>query len=250
VAPLTLTELRTAARLVRADVEGAAEQLVGLALTRGDALSRLLGIAPHQLDALASSPNAAARIAAAIESVPGARRPHEARADAGSARPLAHRLAASAIHRDDGSVALDVAVLRALVELRTARVLRFGARGTVDGTRLRAILRALRHPCTVSVVLMGRALVVTHQARHARGHIRLYLQADTPRAEALDVPVGAMTAPEGTLSDTRETVSSDSGEIGEIPPGADFPVPRVPPTRPILHAFLTALHDALTRSAA
>ncbi len=237
---LTSRAFRHAARLYRAGVEGAGEQLVALAREHRVALREGRDGAWSGVAALDEGDEAAERIAAAVEAASGVRK-----GAAASASELAWRLAERAEHRADGTIGLDVPLLRELVALPGFGALSFGARRALGVRRLRAILREIRGLDAVSVVLTAHALVITYRAPRARGHIRLHLHPPIGRADTLDVPLTEVRAATPAIVEAPLDAPHDPGGLVELPYGADLPKPHRPPSRPFLDSLLRALHDAL-----
>ncbi len=241
---LTLSDLRTTVRLHRQGVEGAGEQLLDLARTHGDDLARTLGVPLRNLDALDAHDDPAGVLAATIEAAPRVRRELRARRDVETARLLAMSIAERAEHRDDGTIGLDVALLREVTALHPGGVLTFGTRGSVGVPTLRAILREVRQLRTASVALTAQAVVVTYRAPGARGHIRLHLHAPVTRTDALLVPITEARLAAAVVETPLDPPLDPPGVV-DAPLGPDLPRPKLPPPRPFLHSLLTAFHDAL-----
>lgn len=247
MAPLNLVELRTLARLYRHGVEGAKEHLERLARERGDELAELLRFPRANLHAALGDPDLAALVAATIEGSARLKRDALARSRRHSARGLAETLCDVSERRDDGSIALHGPLLSEILLLWGAGCVVFGALGSVDAARLRAILRECRGVVSSAVILTHESLFVFYETARSRGVIRLALQRVVFDADALLVPielVPAVATPDvpgavEPMPHPVDTPEPSADTLDGVRPDARRPRPRDPFALRLVEAALT-----------
>ncbi|MGE0790087.1 MAG: hypothetical protein AB7S26_30720 [Sandaracinaceae bacterium] len=188
MAPLNVAELRSLARMFRQGVDGAREQLELLAHERGEELTAVLGFPRANLDPVLDTGDLATLVAATIEGSVRLKREGVTRSRRETARALAATLSDASEHRDDGSAALHGA-LAEIVALWGSGWIVFGALGSVEAARLRAILRHCRGVTSRSIILTRESLFVFYETACSRGVIRLHLQRVVFHADALHIPI-------------------------------------------------------------
>lgn len=225
MAPLNVADLRSLARMFRQGVDGAREQLELLAHERGDELAAVLGFPRPNLDRVLDSGDLATLLAATIEGSFRLKREGLARSRRETARALAATLSEASERRDDGSAALHGALVAEIVALWGSGWIVFGTLGSVEATRLRALLRECRGVTSCSIILTRESLFVFYETACSRGVIRLLLQPVVFHEDALDIPIDLVSevAPMEPAPPAPDPRPIDTGE----------PVPAlVEPTRP------------------
>ena len=185
---LTIHELRGLARLHRADVEGADEQLAEIIADRGEELPALLHFSPSKLGQLREHDDPVGVLLALID----ANRTKARDALRGQQREAAVRLAAvvaaSAVVHLRGDVELDPRAVDALCGAWPNGAVVFGRRGGVDARRLRALLKECR---SVPILMFASdaALNIQWDAGRSRGNIKLTLWPTAEDEDALVIPL-------------------------------------------------------------
>lgn len=189
MAPLTMPELRQLARLHRAGVEGAAEQLEVVVRERGEELAELLRFPKANLARVAETDDAPALVAATIKGAPRLRRDALQRSRRASTSGLAETLCRISERRADGSIELHAPLLADLLHLWGPGYIVFGDLGSISVPRLKALLRECRHVVSRAVILTESALLVFYETERSRGAIRLHLQRVVFDVDALHIPI-------------------------------------------------------------
>lgn len=185
---LSIAELRGLARLHRADVEGAHEQLAEIIAQRGEELPSLLNFPPSKLVRLREHEDAVGVLLALID----ANRAKARDALRGQQREAAVRLAAvvaaSAVVHLRGDIELDPRAVDALCGAWPSGSLVFGHRGGVDARRLRVLLRECR---SVPILMFASdaALNIKWDTSRSRGNIKLTLWPAVEDEDALVIPL-------------------------------------------------------------
>lgn len=229
MAPLSLVELRSLARMFRQGVEGAKDNLEVLARERVDELAELLRVPAAKLRHVLDADNLAALVATAIEHTARLRRDALIRSRRESARGLAETLCKVSERRDDGSIALHAALLGEILFLWGPGWLVLGSWGSVGAARLRAILRECRGVTSRAVVATNESVLVFYETACSRGMIRLHLHPVVADADALHVPIDTVPM---SVVDTH--VTAEPAKEEPVPPEpAPLPIDTAEPPAPV-----------------
>lgn len=188
MAGLTLAQLRSLARMYRAGVDGAAQQLLELAQVRPDVLASLLHVTHVRADL---DEDVTARcIADRLDELDRTRRSVRKSDIILAARKLAETLGRNA-QWEGGRVHLDPHLLRALVATQVAGALSFERAGEVaaaiDLAYLRRVLDACRTCRLTELYVESASLVLVYASIGARGRFRLTLCPPDTREEQVRV---------------------------------------------------------------
>lgn len=235
--PLTYPALRQLARMHRAGIDGAGDELLHIARTRGPELADALRFPRANLERLAEAEDPVALIVATIEGAPRLRREAIQRSRRESASGLAKTLCSISERRDDDEIELHGPLLSELLLLWGAGWVVFGERGSVNAPQLRAILRECRGLRSTAVVLGARELFVVYETERSRGIIRLHLQRVVYDADALHIPTELVPV---QPIDTAEP---------PIPLGEQPQMPAAHAARPRRGGFLRALVEVAVAAA-
>jgi hypothetical protein len=190
---LTVAQLRGTARLYRAGVDGAADELSRILAEHVEELPALLGFPAANLERLREHQDPAQLLAATIEALPRVARDSRSRAQREMARSIAIDLARSARIDEHGTVDLDIGDLQRLVLLWPATgLLAFDARGSVSVGLLRALLQRCARVTAISVLVATHHVVVAYETATSRGCVRLMLASVARHADVLLVPVDTL----------------------------------------------------------
>lgn len=185
---LTLQRLRATARLYRAGVDGAHDELAAVIAEHADALPALLGFPTASLSRLFNEPNVVELLVSTIEAAPRVASETARRAAMETARRAGSEVTATSVVHDDGDVELGVVALyQALCRWPGGGVVVLGERGSLDLAHLRAVMRACTSVDAISVLVRADDVVVAYTTGNSRGVLRLLLMPIRPRADALVV---------------------------------------------------------------
>ena len=228
---LSIAELRGLARLHRADIEGAHEQLTSIIEERAEELPALLNFPPSKLVRLREHEDAVGVLLALID----ANRAKARDALRGQQREAAVRLAAavaaSAVVHLRGDIELDPRAVDALCGAWPSGAVVFGRRGSVDARRLRALLKECR---SVPILMFASDCVlnIKWDTGRSRGNIKLTLWPTAEDEDALVIPLLEQPAEVGEQPSQHGLQASvfannpPQAFNGEPPPSADLPQRR------------------------
>ncbi len=205
MAPLTLSSLRHLARLYRAGVDGAEEELATIIEERAEELPSALGFPMKNLERLRAHENPVGILVATIEGAPRVARAVRDKIHFENAVVMAVRLAETAERRADGHHVLDVELLGEMLAIYPGRVVTFGVRGSVGAGRLRTVVRNLRGMTSAAVTVMDEHVTVVYAGERMRGSVKLVLHAPVADHETLIVPLDLAIAHEQAVVEQRAT---------------------------------------------
>jgi hypothetical protein len=284
MATLSVADLRGLARLHRAGVDGAAEQIEDVIARRGEELPGLLGLPPSSLRRLREHADPVGALVATIEAAPTVAREARGRAQRETARRLAAAVEQSAVVRPGGNIEIDAALVGAsCTEWPGGGAIVFGDRGGMEIRRLRALLSECRR-LPISMLLTATSLNIKWKTARGHGQFKLRLWPVGDGADALVVRLSVLNtedapatppgssilgkgAQEGlnvvalTKADSRAIghglscadAAPGSIDVATTAPDTRFPVVEAPrprivrpsPTRAVVARFIEALAAAM-----
>lgn len=263
MAPLTVPQLRSLARLYRDGVEGAAEQLDAHIEHGADQLAEVIGFPADEIPRLRATRDRVDVLVRTIEKA-GAHHHAKRRASARScAEGLVQGLLESACRVDAQWVEVDPMALGALVTCGGYDWLVLDTEFVVRGIP-RGLLRAFFRECRGVEVQSARVgtnmLVLCYGGRRSRGILRLGFHHVPADADAVCVPLGrvALRAADRVPLRAAESIESDAVEhtLARTEPDDathdatdidNAPAPRPPPSPPSAAPAATPARRAPSR---